>query len=182
MNLHILEMGKDNSKSIQELFNANKHVIQLPTTINKLIIIIHGFWALTTILFGKQSCLAEKLKSFYREIQSNKLNFKAKAATDQDLIANMNFLIDTRIQLWLGFLQRTDDRELVNDSVLDFGDITLSVLLGVLQVVLPKIFTQPKITKEPSGEPLTKKTKLKKEVKPEEKKKIVNPLTPPEFH
>jgi hypothetical protein len=144
MNIHILEMGKDNSKSIQELINVNKNIIRLPTTIDELLIIIQGFWALSTILFGKQSCLADKLKSFHEEILSNKLNFKAKAATDPDLIAKVMYLIDTRIQLWLGYLQRTDDRELVNDSVLDFGAITSAVLLGVLQVILPKIFTQPK--------------------------------------
>lgn len=184
MNLHILEAGKENSKSILEMIRANKKPIKLPTIVEELIVLVRGFGGIATILFGKSSSLAYSLVQLGRELSTNKLRLKAGIANDSTLIAKILYTIDTRAQLWASYLQQAVDREDVSDTVLDFNPMMNDVVLGQLHVILPVTFTSPKVAIDDEPEdsyPKKKKKKGSPAGEDEKKKTVINKNVPVEL-
>jgi len=73
MKLHILEQGKDNSKSILEMVEASKNAISVPILVKDLLIVIKVFYGLASILFGIKSSLPVEVKQLYRAMEINRL-------------------------------------------------------------------------------------------------------------
>jgi hypothetical protein len=189
MNLHILESGKDNNKSIMEMIQSNKKPIKIPTNIEELMIIVKGFGglALATILFGRNSSLPLSLNQLARDLSTNKIILKGKIMNDPTLIAKILYTVDNRTQLWASYLRRAEDREDVNDQILDFTLVMNEVLLGQFHVNLPATFTSPKNTRDDDedDEQRKKKKKNKKKGSPlkeiEGDRKEINKNIPVEF-
>jgi hypothetical protein len=183
MKLHILEQGKENNKNVLELIETNKNVINIPTTVEDLMIIVSAFAGLSSILFGKKSSLPGSLRQLHSEMGLNRLLLKGKVKTDPTLIAKLMFAVDNRVQLWFGYLRRASDREDVNDSILDFAVIVNEIVLDQFRVVLPPIFAAVKERNEVL-QPLLKKPKKGKGTKSiteEDERKVVNKDVPSEF-
>ena len=184
MNLHILESGKDNNKSILEMIQANKKSIKLPTNIEELMIIIKGFAGLTTILFGRNSSLPSSLIQLASELYTNRLRLKGCIVNDPTLIAKILYTVDTRSQLWASYLVQAEDREDVSDNILDLTPVLNDVVLGQLHVTLPATFTIAKVTKDDAHENEEPKTKRKKGAPGgdlEKKRSVTNKNIPTEF-
>ena len=182
MKLHILEQGKDNNKNIMEMIEACKHVINIPTTVEDLMIIINAFAGLAAILFGKKSSLPRALRLLHQEMELNRLLLKGKVKNDPGLIAKLMFAVDNRIQLWFGYLRRASDREDVSDAIINFTLIMNEVVLDQFHVVLPPTFTLSKTKEvEEDVQPITKKPKKNKTPKEGEDRKVVNKDVPNEF-
>ena len=148
MNLHILEAGKDNNKSIMEMIQSNKKPIKIPTDIEELTTIVKGFGGLATILFGKNSSLPTSLIQLARDLSLNKFILKCKIMNDPTLIAKILYTVDSRTQLWASYLRRAEDREYVSDQTIDFSSVLNDVLLEQFHVNLPAIFTSPKKSRD----------------------------------
>jgi hypothetical protein len=52
--LHLLEINKENGKSLEELIESNKNVKKNPTSIKDLLIILKGFDRLASIFLGQK--------------------------------------------------------------------------------------------------------------------------------
>ena len=171
MHLHILESGKDNNKSVLDQIQSNKNPIKLPATIEDMLLIINGFGGLARICFGKDSSLPLNLTRFARELATNKLFLKGKIMMDPTLITKILHTIDHRTQLWMSFLHRAEDREEVNDQIIDFSPVFNDIMLNQFQVTLPATFTRAKTLKDNS-----KENEINKEGEPKTKKKKGTPL------
>ena len=82
------------------------------------------------------------LDHFINMVADNKYTFKAKAANNYKLFAKIFYSIDIRVQLWLVLLESLEDRERVNDKVLDFLLVGNAILLDGLTTILPSILAE----------------------------------------
>ena len=183
MNLHILELGKDNNKNIMEMIQASKNSVKIPTNIEDLLIIIKGFGGLAAIVFGNNSSLTSNLKQLARDLHINKVLLKGRIMNDPTLIAKLMYTIDNRTQMWLSYLLRATDREDVNDHIIDFIPVMNEIVLDTFQVNLPATFAPPKIKKEDEDntEEPPRKRKRRGENENEKENKVVNNNIPTEF-
>lgn len=163
MKLHILEQGKDNNKSILEIVEANKNVISIPSSVEDLLIVINAFGGVASILFGTKSSLTLALRQLSRDMGLNKLHLKGKVKTDPSLIARMMFAVDNRVQLWLSYLRNAQDREDVNDEVLNCSSILNEIILDQFHLVLPPTFAMSRNKADEEDVQPTKRIKKDKD-------------------
>ena len=99
------------------------------------------FREVTKIFFGSESKLPESLKEVCKVIVSNASCLKYKCKDDKLLPAKIFFGIDEEIQRWLEQCELANDREEVDDSILEnLSTIIHDVLRSRFNVTLPKAF------------------------------------------
>ncbi len=147
-----------------------------------------GFKGLTMIFFGKYSFGNQAKALLMTYIERYKTSFKAKERTDAKFCSKFLYAVDTRFQLWLEECSNADRRNRVDNNLLDFRNLIVSVRFGTFELNLPSPFSEPKpkdpiITPKKGGGLKGKENEGNKNKNKGKKnnKRTVNASPPPKF-
>ena len=101
---------------------------------------LKAFVALTKILFGNDSITADKLKMFVRLIEAQSIYYKGVVVYDKFFPTKVLWTVCTRFQLYLESCTQADDREEVDNSLIDFLADHRDILLNCFNANLPASF------------------------------------------
>ncbi len=96
--------------------------------------------ALTDILFGNNSITADKLKTFVKLIESQRIHYKGMGAHDKFFPTQVLWTVCTRFQLYLESCTQAEDRKEVDNSLLDFSADHRDIFLNRFNANLPASF------------------------------------------
>ncbi len=91
---------------------------------------LEAFVALSGILFGNKSIVATKLGKFVRLINANGIIYKARAALDDWFPSKVLWSVCTGFQLFLDKYTHAEEREDVDDTLIDFKEDHRDIILG----------------------------------------------------
>ena len=97
-------------------------------------------WALAAFFFGNNSLLPKELSTLITSIKQHCITFEAMQISDNQVFTKLGCQIDTRIFRWLQQCESTDDREVVDDSTINFQPIVSQILNAQFIQTLPPIF------------------------------------------
>ena len=109
----------------------------------------------STIFYSAESALVPSLNSFHKSMTLNKKCIKTRIASDELYAAKILYAIDTRAQRWLGECKDAKERANIDDSIVDFKDLSNDILNGRFMMQLPKVFMINPSTDQKVGGPHT---------------------------
>ena len=160
----ILQMKQSHGKGWDEkdLTDALKQGVQVPENHGDALDQFKNLWGLSSFFFGAKSLLPKRLSEFYEFFSANKLALEGKHLSDNDYLAKVAFAVDTRVFRWLQQCSLKEDRDSIDDSIIDFSDLMKSILLNSFSQDLPPTFhTFENDTEEEVKEPRSKKQRRK---------------------
>ena len=103
------------------------------------------------------------MSKFYDFFAANKLALEGKHLNNNDFWTKVAFAVDTRVFQWLQQCSLEEDRDSIVDSIIDFLDLTKSILLNSFSQDLPSTFHTFDDSNEDEevSEPKNKKRKKK---------------------
>ena len=128
------ELSQDDYKSLI------KKGTTCPKTVEELKFRIDIASKISLFFFSKDSVLVSSLSTVYQDICDHQLTFENLAKDDEWFVTKFIFAIDNRIQIWFAQCSQCEQRCLVDDSVIDFDEITNSVKYRQFNYTLPKVF------------------------------------------
>ena len=126
--------------SNEDVSSLLKQSVKIPTTIESLRFNIANTVAAAKFFFSIYSILPMELTRIHDHIIKNYTVYEALQYNDKRFTAKFLFAIDTRIQLWLGLCETMDNREDVNDKLIDFDDLLQAIMLRTFNIALPPSF------------------------------------------
>jgi hypothetical protein len=165
------------AQSAEEIKKKAKQNIEAPSDYNEMIYQLKAFVALTEILFGDDSITAEKLKMFVQLIEAQSIYYKGIVVCDEFFPTKVLWTVCTRFQLYLESCTRADDREEVDNSLIDFSADHRDIILNRFNANLPASFkavelgTEKDVDTDAESEKIRKTKKRKKKGNEKEKNK-----------
>ena len=156
------------AQSAEEIKKKAKQNIEAPSDYNEMIYQLKAFVALTEILFGDDSITAEKLKMFVQLIEAQSIYYKGIVVCDEFFPTKVLWTVCTRFQLYLESCTRADDREEVDNSLIDFSADHRDIILNRFNANLPASFkavelgTEKDVDTDAESEKIRKTKKRKK--------------------
>ena len=153
-------------KTLEEITRSTKQWVKAPMTFEELTMQFILLMAASTIFFSAESALVPSLNSFQKSMMLNKRCIKTRIASDELYAAKILYAVDTRVQRWLQECKIAKERENIDDSIVNFKDLTNDVLNGRFTMQLPLVFminpaTDQKIGGRPTSDgPPTKKSRM----------------------
>jgi len=140
MLLHI--RAKDGrSKSNKEIKESLKQVVAVPASITQLFEQVEIFAKIVRIFFGNNKSYKAFVKLGNR-IKQDESELLHTAAADSKFPAKLTYAVDKQHQRWMKQCEFNDDREMVNDNLLDFDSVVEDCLNDRLSVRLPDVFKE----------------------------------------
>jgi hypothetical protein len=113
------------AQSAEEIKTKAKQDMAAPPDYNKMIFQLQAFVALIEILFGDESIVASKLGKFICLIKVNSIFYKGRAALDDFFPSKVLWSVCTHFQLFLDNCTQAEERENIDDSLINFLAINL---------------------------------------------------------
>jgi hypothetical protein len=108
------------AQSVEEIKNKAKQDVASPVDYNKMIFQLRVFAALIEILFRKESIASKQVGKFIHLIKVNSISYKGRMALDYDFPSKVLWSVCTRFQLFLDNCTHAEEREDVNNSLINF--------------------------------------------------------------
>jgi len=135
--------------TVDEIKASNKQEVHPPMNFHELKEQLNMFLVATKIFFGKLS-----IGSLLNMINHHKSTFKAKECLDEQFTAKFLYVVDTRNQLWLKECKSAkNNRDEVDDSIIDFCSLISQVVLGSFHILLPPTFQMKNPNETKTGPP-----------------------------
>jgi hypothetical protein len=128
---------------LDEIKASQIQEVKVPTTFEELHQTLLFYLGIPSILFGPCSALIAGVKSFATAIQTKKIIFKWRIATNSNLPMKILYAMEIHIQRWLGECQKFGDRSMVNDHLICFDEVFDMVMNSSVNVTLPPNFINP---------------------------------------
>ena len=168
----ILQIKELHGKGLSndDVESALKQGIKVPTSIESLKYSILNLVSAARFFFSDHSFLVKELSKVFNHLVRNRDTYRSLYATDRNFIAMYLYAIDTRIQLWLGDCERAEDRDEVNDNIIDFSLILEQVVTRNFNYKLPQsirnVISKSKHRDQDEENPLVPKNKKPKQGEP----------------
>jgi hypothetical protein len=162
------------AQNAEEIKTKAKQDVAAPGDYTKMIFQLQVFIALMEILFGEESIAASKLKKFIHLIKVNSIFYKGCAALDDFIPSKVLWSVCTRFQLFLNNCTHAEEREHIDDSLIDFLADHRDIILDRFGATLPPCFKDlknNKVTNKDSDTEIEKGKNNKKQKKEETKQK-----------
>ena len=176
----LLQLKQSHGKGWDEkdLVDALKQGVQVPENHGDALDQFKNLWGLASFFFGPKSLLPKRLSEFYEFFSSHKLALEGKQLSDTNFLAKVAFAIDTRVFWWLQQCLLKEDRDSIDDSIIDFSDVMKSILLNSFTQDLPSTFhTFDEENESEIGEPKTKRSRKSKDTGDASDRRIENKHT-----
>ena len=140
----ILQLKATQGKGWSELDmkEAIKQGVTTPSDIHSFYHQLRNFLGLVCIFFGDESILANSLKKFIEILSQHTLTLEAAQFRDKLFATKLGYVVDTRAYRWLQQCQAYDNRQEVNDNLIQFENIVEQVLTDSFIQILPVTFKQ----------------------------------------
>ena len=175
----ILQLKATQGKGWSELDmkEAIKQGVTTPSDIHSFYHQLRNFLGLVCIFFGDKSILANTLNKFIDILSQHTLTLEAAQFRDKLFATKLGYVVDTRAYRWLQQCQACDNREDVNDKLIQFENIVEQILTDSFIQILPTTFKEFDNKSDQNGDknsqrPHNKRQRLIQQGQPE---KIVNP-------
>jgi hypothetical protein len=114
--------------------------VEVPSDIRGLEDHLKIFGVVLTIMAGEDNPVLKGIKSLLSEIKDNSLEFESLIKADASCAAKILYTVDTRTQHFLLQCKRKQDREEVNERLVDFSNLANSCLSQSFFISLPPTF------------------------------------------
>jgi len=161
------------AQSAEEIKKKAKQNIEVPSDCNEMVFQLKAFLALTEILFGGNIITAEKLKTFVQLIEAQSIYYKGVVVYDEFFPTKVLWTVCTRFQLYLDSCTQAEDREEVDNSLIDFSSNHRDIILNRFNANLPASFRAVELgtDKDADTDAESEKITTKKRKKRNEKEK-----------
>ena len=148
----VLTQGR--GMTVDEIKASNKQEVHPPMNFHELKEQLNMFLVATKIFFGELSIGSQCFGVLLNMINHHKSTFKAKERLDEQFAAKFLFAVDTRNQLWLKECKSAkNNRDEVDDSIIDFCSLISQVVLGSFHILLPPTFQMKNPNETKTGPP-----------------------------
>jgi hypothetical protein len=162
-------------KTTEEINRSTKQWVKAPTSFEELTMQLTFLMGISTIFFSAESALVPSLNTFQKSLAMNRMCVKTRIVSDKLYASKILYAIDTRTQRWLRECKIAKERSTVDDSIVDFRDLTNDVLNGRFSMDLPPVFAEPEQMKDgPTTLGGPAKKKAKKSGKKGEEERLLN--------
>jgi hypothetical protein len=162
------------AQNAEEIKTKAKQDVAAPRDYTEMIFQLQVFIALIKILFGEESIKASKLKKFIRLIKVNSFFYKGHTALDDFFPSKVLWSVCTHFQLFLDNCTHAEEREDVDNSLIDFSADHRDIILNQFGATLLPCFKDlknNKVTNKDSDTEIEKEKNNKKQKKEETKQK-----------
>jgi hypothetical protein len=161
------------AQSAEEIKKKAKQNIEAPSDYNEMIFQLKAFVALIEILFGDDSITADKLRTFVQLIEAQSIHYKGVVVYDEFFPTKVLWTVCTRFQLYLESCTRAEDREEVDNTLIDFSSDHRDIILNRFSANLPASFKAVELgtDKDADTEAESEKITTKKRKKRNDKEK-----------
>ena len=128
LSLQLKEMSGKGLSS-EDINNALEQRVIVPMQIDFMRYNVKNTMAASCIFFSNQSVLSRQLSAVYNHIDENLESYELLQYTNKAFATEFLYSMDIRIQIWLQKCKAAEDREDVNDKLIDFTDDLDKVLL-----------------------------------------------------
>ncbi len=135
------------AQSTEEIMMKAKQDVAAPADYTEMIFQLQAFAALIKILFGEESITTSKLKKLIRLIEVNSIFYKGRVALDDFFPSKVVWSVCTRFQLFLDNCTHTEEREDIDDSLINFLVDHRDIILDRFGATLPPCFKELKNNK-----------------------------------
>ena len=172
----ILQLKLKHGKTLEEgeMKDLVKQGIRCPDSIDTLIHHLQNTWGLASFFFGRNSIVARRIMPVIEAITRNVLTYEHCQLRDSHFATKLGYAIDTRIFRWLQQCMRREDRESVDDRMINFEPILSSVLTDSFYQELPLAIIEASKDKDESPEEDIFKPRKKTRKISGEKEKVIN--------
>jgi hypothetical protein len=149
-----LKLTHGKGVSDDDLATWTKQAIRICTDIPEALHALRNTRCCAAIFFKATSKIVESIKSWEKHIQSNLIAYEDRAASNPQFLAMLIYAVDTRLYLWLKSCENAsiDQRDIVDDSLINFTQMQSHILTGNFYQELPSCIRQasPKGRKTPT--------------------------------
>ena len=131
--------------------DAVKQGISTPGDINTMTHQLKIWWGCGCFLFGDNSRFPKSISNLLQLISRYCITFEAQQLNDKNFFTKFGYQLDTRVFRWLQQCELEEDREKVDDSLLDFQPLVQAVLNDQFIQVLPCTFRSSEDEEEDNG-------------------------------
>ena len=110
-------------KSLEEIKASRIQEVKAPKSFEELYQVLLYYSGITSILFSLHSALVKGVKLFATVILTKIIIFKGCIAANSKLPAKILYVMEIRIQHWLGECEKYNDRLVVNDRLICFDEV-----------------------------------------------------------
>ena len=135
--LQLKEMSGE-GLSLSDINGALSQTLEVPKQVEYMKYNIKHFLAASRFFFSKRSILPRHLNIVLDHIESNFEVYESLQFYNKYFAAEFLFSIDTRTQLWLNQCEAAEDREEVDDSLVDFSDDLNDILRRKFKMAIPQ--------------------------------------------
>jgi hypothetical protein len=128
------------AQNAEEIKTKAKQDVAAPRDYTEMIFQLQIFVALIKILFGEESIAAGKLKKFICLIKANSIFYKGHAALDDFFPSKVLWSVCTRFQLFLDNCTHAEEREDIDNSLIDYLADHRDIILNWFSATLPPCF------------------------------------------
>ena len=157
-----------------------KQGIICPNSIDLLVHQLQNIWGASCFFFGNNSILARRIMPTIESITENVLTFEHSQIRDTQFASKLCYAVDTRIFRWLQQCLRKNDRESVDDSLIDFKPMFASVLTDSFYQELPLAISELPSSNNADTENVNNR-KRKRVLDDQEERRVTNPKTNPDW-
>ena len=140
--------------SEKDFKEVSKQGIEAPNSIEELRFQLENFSGLSAFFFGETFLLTRNLTDFVKKIKTRVVAFDAHQENDFEFATKIGYAVDTRVFRWIQQCRDAEDRESVDDSLVNFNPILNDVLLDRFAQPLPNslaCFSNKKRKQDPDG-------------------------------
>jgi hypothetical protein len=113
-----------------------------PSNYHEMVFQLKAFLALLEILFADKSIVTKKIREFVKLIKQNSFYYKGCLCNNELFPTKVLWIVCSRFQLFLACCQKAEDREEVDDSLLNFAPDHRDIMMGRFNASLLPLFQQ----------------------------------------
>ena len=100
------------------------------------------------IIFSPVSLLVKRIATLVNALQDHRIQIKACGSMDKEFYTKIMYALDTRVNLWLLECTEHENREDVNDNLINFGPLITQIALREFRIDLLPCFKTNTTTKK----------------------------------
>jgi hypothetical protein len=135
-----METVNGKARSSEEIKASMAQTYTMPMDFNDMTDRIERYNGANGIIFSPTSLLVKRIETLANALQDHRIQIKACGSMDEEYFTKILYALDTRVNLWLLECMEHENREDVNDNLIDFGPLITQIALRDFRIDLPPCF------------------------------------------
>jgi hypothetical protein len=125
------------ARSSEEIKASMAQTYTMPMDFNDMIDRIERYNGANGIIFSPASLLVKRITTLINALQNHRIQIKACGSMGEEFYTKIMYMLDTRVNLWLLECMEHENREEVNDNLIDFRPLITQIALRDFRIDLP---------------------------------------------